>query len=51
MFKLVQLEDDNFRLTIDIRTEDGQFSHYEWTFAVTESDAPEKSEGIKIEVK
>lgn len=49
MFQLAQLEDGNFRLDVVLEYGDGNRDELHWTIKRIQSDAPEKSGGIKIE--
>lgn len=49
MFRIVQLQDGNYRVTVEVQGEDYNL-RYEWTFTETETEAPEKPGGLLIEV-
>lgn len=51
MFSLVQLEDGRYRLRIELNYPNGDSDRLDWVVQRTQSDAPEKSGGTKIERK
>lgn len=51
MFRLVQLEDGNYHLTVDYTTDNGIAVHLEWIFCETESDAKPLDDGICIKLE